>query len=54
MSLAAASRDPGRRRVYCYPNFLNWREKVSNINGCIAEVSTTGGGVGREPSLLAR
>jgi len=36
------------------PNFLNWREKVSNINGCIAEVSTTGGGVGREPSLLAR
>lgn len=38
----------------CYPNFLNWREKVSNINGCIAEVSTTGGGVGREPSLLAR
>ena len=29
-------------------------EKVSNINGCIAEVSTTGGGVGREPSLLAR
>ena len=35
-------------------NFLNWREKVSNINGCIAEVSTTGGGVGREPSLLAR
>ena len=35
-------------------NFLNWREKVSNINGCIAEVSTTGGGVGRELSLLAR
>jgi hypothetical protein len=40
--------------IWTYPNFLNWREKVSNINGCIAEVSTTGGGVGREPSLLAR
>jgi putative DNA primase/helicase len=50
---ANGRREPGTSQSFgrdlgaAYPNFLNWREKVSNINGCIAEVSTTGGGVGR-------